>query len=61
MPVNQLITITTIHQEMIINEKLYQQALKNDEKFKILKGFKESMKQLKVKLEAKLTEKCSAG
>jgi hypothetical protein len=57
MPTNQLITISTIHQDMILNEKLYQEALKNDEKFKVLKGFKESMKQLKLILEAKLSER----
>jgi hypothetical protein len=36
---------------MIINEQHYQRALKNDEAFSVLKGFKNAMKRLKAKLE----------
>jgi hypothetical protein len=40
-----------LHEQMIINEQHYQRALKNDEAFSVLKGFKNAMKRLKAKLE----------
>lgn len=46
--------IAFLHSQMISNEKLYQQALKSDEQFKVLKGFKNIMKELRSKLEIKL-------
>jgi hypothetical protein len=43
--------ITSLHRQMISNEKLYQQALKDDEQFHVLKGFKNILKELKSRLE----------
>jgi bifunctional ADP-heptose synthase (sugar kinase/adenylyltransferase) len=44
--------ISSLHQQMIRNEKDYQKALKNDEEFSVLKGFKNILRDLKFKLEA---------
>jgi hypothetical protein len=44
-------TPTSLHQQMIENESMYQQALHNDEPFRVLKGFKNIIKELKAKLE----------
>jgi hypothetical protein len=46
--------ISSLHQQMIDNEKLYQKALKNDEEFSVLKGFKNILKDLRSRLEKKL-------
>jgi hypothetical protein len=51
MPVPTKQSQNLLHEQMIINEQNYQRALKNDEAFSVLKGFKNAMKRLKSKLE----------
>jgi hypothetical protein len=40
-----------LHRQMITNENQYQQALKLDQQFSVLKGFKDALKQLRERLE----------
>jgi hypothetical protein len=46
-------TNQSLHQELIDNEISYQRALKNDEQFSVLKGFKDILKALRSRLDKK--------
>jgi hypothetical protein len=43
--------IDCLHRQIITNENQYRQALKLDQQFSVLKGFKDILKQLREKLE----------
>lgn len=47
----------SLHRQMIDNERLYQEALHKDEPFSVLKGFKNIIKELRSKLELRISGK----